>query len=105
MGKVFGRLENRVWNELTEDIHRIERLAGKIRASRSRTDMSKNYNGPKLKLFRKSQKRPKDAKNIAYDYLRNDAENSAINMYRLYNQVRFTYLGINRDDLKPKTGR
>lgn len=105
MGKVFGRLENRFWNELTEDIHRIERLAGKLRASRRKTDMSKNYNGLKLKLFGKSQKRSKDVKNIAYDYLRNDAENSEINMYRLYNQMRFTHLGINRDDLKPKTGR
>lgn len=105
MAKVFGRLETRIWEELKVDIHRIERLAGISRAQRDETDMNKNYNEPKFKLFRKRHNKSPVAKIIPYEYLRNYENNSEVKLCRLYNQMRFTHLGINRDDLTPRKGR
>lgn len=92
-------------NELKADIQRIERLAGIPRAQRSEKDMKKNYNEPKFKLFRKFHKKSPVAKNISYEYLRNYENSSEVKLYRLYNQMRFTHLGINREDLTPRKGR
>lgn len=105
MPRVFGRLETRIWNELKADIHRIERLTEIFRARSGETDMNKNYNVSKFKLFRKRHKKSPVAKNIPYEYLRNYENDSEIKLCRLYNQMRFTHLGINREDLTPKKGR
>lgn len=92
-------------NELKADIHRIERLARISRARKGETDMTKNYNEPKFKLFRKLHKKSPVRRNITYEYLRDHENDSEIKLCRLYNQMRFTHLGINRDDLTPKKGR
>ncbi len=105
MVRVFGRLENRIWNEIKADIHRLERMTGILRAQRGKADMNKNYNPEKFKFFRKLHKKPPVAKNISYEYLREYENNSEVKLCRLYNQMRFTHLGINRDDLTPKKGR
>lgn len=98
-------MENRIWNELIEDMHRIERIAGIFRAQRGKADMSKNYNGPKFKLFRRFHKKSPVNRNIPYEYLRANENSSEVKLYKLYNQMRFTHLGLNRDDLTPRKGR
>ncbi len=105
MAKVLGRLDTRIRNELKADIHRLDRMTGFFRAQKSENDMSKNYNEPKFKLFRKRHKKPKFAKNISYEYIKNHENNSEIKLCKLYNQMRFTHLGINKDDLTPRKGR
>lgn len=105
MAKVFRKLETRIWDELKSDIHRIDRVARLFRARKGKTDMSTNYNGPKFGLFRKFHKRHPVGRNISYEYLRNYENNSEIKLYRLYNQMRFTHLGLNREDLTPKRGK
>ncbi|MFO7968294.1 MAG: hypothetical protein R6U44_11910 [Archaeoglobaceae archaeon] len=105
MAKVFGRLESRILKELKADMHRIERLAENLRAQRVEKDIKENYTGPKFKLFKKLHKRSPESKYNSNDYLKNYENSSEEKLYRLYNQMRFTHLGINRDDLTPRKGQ